>query len=72
MTLVGEGARRVIKRPTTRIDEVKFAGTRLGFREALTGGYSKNKRWGSLRTPGRNCGLSTIDRESCRGYPFRR
>ena len=32
MTLTGEGTRRVIKRPKTRIDEVEFARTRLGFR----------------------------------------
>jgi hypothetical protein len=31
MTLVGEGTRRLIKRPKTRIDEVEFARTRLGF-----------------------------------------
>ena len=32
MNLVGEGTRRVIQRPKTRIDEVEFARTRLGFR----------------------------------------
>ena len=32
MTLVGEGTRRMIQRPKTRIDEVEFARTRLGFR----------------------------------------
>ena len=31
MTLIGEGTQRVIKRPKTRIDEVEFARTRLGF-----------------------------------------
>jgi hypothetical protein len=31
MTLVGEGTRLLIKRPKTRIDEVEFAKTRLGF-----------------------------------------
>jgi hypothetical protein len=31
MTLVGGGTRRLIRRPTTRIDEVEFAITRLGF-----------------------------------------
>jgi hypothetical protein len=32
MNLMGEGTRRVIKRPQTRIDEVEFARTRLRFR----------------------------------------
>jgi hypothetical protein len=32
MTLVGEGTRRMNQRPKTRIDEVEFACTRLGFR----------------------------------------
>jgi hypothetical protein len=32
MTLMGEGTRRVSQRPKTRIDEVEFARTRLGFR----------------------------------------
>jgi hypothetical protein len=31
MTLVGEGTRRLVARPRTRIDEVEFARTRLGF-----------------------------------------
>jgi hypothetical protein len=31
MNLVGEGTQRLVKRPTTVIDEVEFASTRLGF-----------------------------------------